>query len=132
MKKPKLALQLLNLINGLLLVTYLFQIMHWPFFLPPIKLMYIIIAAFITFGAKSWIEVKYNISDPIKTNKTTNTIFFIGAGGFVVGILLKVMHWPFGSIALIIGVSTLILAFMLSFILDPDEEDQDPEILDDF
>ena len=131
MKNPKLAIQILNLINGLLLITYLAKTMEWLPILRPVTVIHIIIAAFIVFGLKSWLEVKYEMTDPIKTNKITNSVFMIGAGVFLMGITFKFMHWPFGSLLLFLGVVTVIISYFLSFILDEDDNDSNSEIIDD-
>lgn len=132
MKNPRLILQILNLLNGTLLCIYLVKILGWASLFNPVKLIHIIIAAFILYGLKSWIEVKTNTQDPIKSNKFVNTIFFVGAGMFIGGVAFKLMHWPGSNLLLIIGVFVTCSSFVLSFFAPDSEFSSNEEILDDF
>ena len=132
MKNPRLILQILNLLNGVLLSIYLIKIMGWSAIFNPIKLFHLIIGAFIIYGLKSFIEVNYNTKDPVKTNRYVNAVFFVGAGLFILGIAFKVMHWPFSSLLLIIGVFITISSFVFSFFAPETEDSKNEEILDDF
>jgi len=132
MKNPKLIWNLINSLNGVLLLVYLFKIMHWFSFLGSIQIIHIFIAAIVVYGIRSWLEVKYNIKSPIKSNKITKTIYFLGAGIFVLGFLFKIMHWPFAGVMLILGVLILVSSFIISFFYVAGEEGTiDSEILDD-
>ena len=94
--------------------------------------MHLIIAAFIVYAFKSWVEVKYNTADPIKLNNTTNKLFLAGFIVFVIGIAIKFMHWPFANILMLTGVIIVNLSYLLSFFLSPSNPENDTEILDDF
>ena len=133
MKNPKLIWNLVNSLNGLLLLVYLSKIMNWFAFLIPVKLPHIFIGALAVYGLRSWLEVKYNIKNPIKSNQITKTIYYIGAGLFVLGFLFKIMHWPFSNFLLILGVLILVSSFIVSFffVADEDVEGANSEILDD-
>lgn len=132
MKNPKLIWNLINSLNGVLLFAYLSKIMHWFSFLIDIKIIHIFFAAIAVYVLRSWLEVKYNIKSPIKSNRVTKMIYFIGAGVFVLGILFKIMHWPFAGIMLVLGVLILVSSFVVSFFYVADEDETtNPEILDD-
>ncbi|MFD1551420.1 hypothetical protein DNU06_13540 [Putridiphycobacter roseus] len=132
MKRPKFILQILNVLNGLLLFLYFFKVMHYTSFLGRIEIMHLIIAAFIIYGIKSWIEVKTNTADPIKNNKTTNILFLTGFTIFVLGIAVKFMHWPFANLFMLAGVIIVNLSYWLSFFISANSLTPDTEILDDF
>lgn len=132
MKNSKLIWNLVNSLNGVLLLVYLSKIMHWFSFLSPVKLPHIFIGALAVYGLRSWLEVKYNIKNPIKSNKITKSIYYLGAGLFVLGFLFKIMHWPFASIMLVFGVLILVSSFIVSFFYIGDEDGvTNSEILDD-
>ncbi|MFK8037397.1 MAG: hypothetical protein AB8B74_03855 [Crocinitomicaceae bacterium] len=132
MKNPRLILKLLNLANGFLLLAYLFKVLHWPFLPFKYTIMHIILGAFIIYGVKSWIEIRYDLPNLIKANKTTNMVFYIGLAVFVFGIMFKVMHWPFSSLVFIIGVSTILVAYLLCFFLPDDEQPENDDLIDNF
>ncbi len=131
-KKPKLILQILNLLNGILLSVYLVKIMGWSTTFNPVKLIHIIIGAFIVFGIKSWIEVKTNTKDPIKSNKYVNGVFFVGSGMFILGVAFKLMYWPAQDILLVLGVFITCSSFVLSFFAPDSEKAENEDIIDDF
>lgn len=132
MKNPRLILKLVNLLNGFLLLAYLFKVMHWPLLPFRYTIIHIIIGAFAVYGIKSWIEIKYDLPNLIKANRITNLVFYIGAAIFVFGIMFKLMHWPYSSLIFILGISTICMAYLLCFFMPDDELNENPEVLDDF
>jgi len=131
MKNPKLILQILNLGNALLLSIYLLKIMGWSTIFNPVKLLHLIIGGFAIYGLKSWIEVKTNTKDPIRTNKTVFFVFSIGSAMFIIGLAFKIMHWPMASVLLILGVAIACFSFILSFFVPETEDKTNSDILDD-
>lgn len=132
MKNPRLILQILNLFNGILLSICLIKLMEWTILFNTIKLLHLIIGAFLIYGLKSWIEIKFNIKDPIKTNRFVSAIFFTGSALFIIGVLFKFMHWPFASIILISGVFIACSAFIFSFFFSENEKTEHDELIDNF
>ena len=50
-----------------------------------------------------------------KSGKTwLNYAYSLGAAVVIAGALFKLMHWPFASLMLIIGMSTEVLIFIIS------------------
>ena len=133
MEKPKLIWKIVNSLNGIILILYLFMVLHWPLFYR-FTLVHIIIMVAIVYGLKSWIELKSNINNPIKSNKSTKLLYFIGGGIFTLGILFKIMHWPGGSISLLVGVIILNISFIYVFFVNDTNKTRqsNPDILDDF
>jgi antibiotic biosynthesis monooxygenase (ABM) superfamily enzyme len=106
--------------------------MGWSTLFNPVKLFHLIISAFVIYGLKSWIEVKFNTKDPIRNNKYVSAIFFAGSTLFMAGIAFKVMHWPFSSIMLISGVLIACTSFVFSFFVTETAQTENNEIIDDF
>lgn len=130
MKNPKLILQNLNLLNGALLSIYLIKIMGWSALFNPIKLMHLIVGAFIIYGLKSWVEIKTNTKDPIKSNKTVYSVFIFGSALFLAGIVFKMMYWPLANFLLIGGVFIACSSFILSFFATDTHNDPNTDIID--
>ncbi len=133
MKNPLLTIKILNLFNGLLITTYLFKVMNWYDVFKMVSVTYFIIAAFAAYGIRSWIELKYDIINPIKTNPISKIIYNIGAAFFIVGLLFKLMHWPFAGLSLIGGTALINTGLMITLISDDDHsQPNDSEILDQY
>ena len=132
MKNPKLILQIMNLLNGILLSIYLVKVMGWSSFFNSVKLFHLIILAFIIYGIKSWIEVKFNIKDPVRTNRLISTVFFIGSGLFILGVAFKVQYWPYANLLLISGVFVVCSTFVLSFFVNEDNQTKNDDVIDNF
>ena len=98
MKNPKLTWKIINSLNGFPILLYLFTLMHWPVFYR-FTMVHIIIMIAVIYGLKSWAEVKYNISSPIKNNKIIKMMYFISGALVLIGFLFRVLHWPFSNIA---------------------------------
>ncbi len=131
MKNPKLLLKILNLFDGILVAAYLAKIMHWFAFLRPVTVVHLIILVFIIYGIKSWVEVKYNLTNPIKTNRVTRVVYYLGVSIFIFGMMFKIMHWPFSAMLLITGTITISTGLILSFVIEDETKESNPEILDD-
>jgi hypothetical protein len=132
MKNPKLILQILNLLNGILLCIFLNKIMGWSTFFNPIKLMHLILAAFILYGAKSYVEVKTNTPDPIKTNKYVYRVFYAGAGVFFIGLALRMLHWPLAHFFIFGGILITFSSYVFSFFAPETKKNYEEDIIDDF
>lgn len=132
MTNPRLIIKILNLLNGALLVIFMLKLLHMAAFLNSIKVYHLAIAVAVVYGLKSWIEISNKVGDPVKENKVTNMLFNVGFAIIVIGILFQVMHWPYRVVFYLLGASTVLLAYILSFVLDPTVQESDPEILDDF
>ncbi len=134
MKKVKLILHICNLAYGLLMIVFAVKFSGLFSFLRPVSIFHIIIAVIVVYGLKSWIEIKYDIADPLKTNKLTAKLFNIGNGIVIIGVLIKVMHWSplLSTVLIIIGALAIVSSYILSFVLDADTSEPDSEILDDF
>ena len=132
MKNPKLTWKIINSLNGVPILLYLFTLMHWPVFYR-FTVVHIIIMVAVIYGLKSWIEVKYNMSSPIKNNKTIKMMYFISGALVLFGFLFRVLHWPFSNSLLIIGFSGVIISFIAVFFVDDLNtlKTSNPEILDD-
>jgi len=132
MKNPKLIWKIMNLLYGIPLVIYLFTVLHWPLFYR-FKIVHIIIMIAIIYGIKSWIEIKFNMPNLIRQKRITKSINYIGGGILFVGILFKIMHWPFASILLLLGAVLTLCSFILIFFIDDfnNSKQPNPEILDD-
>ena len=132
MKNPKLTWKIINSLNGFPILLYLFTLMHWPVFYR-FTMVHIIIMIAVIYGLKSWAEVKYNISSPIKNNKIIKMMYFISGALVLIGFLFRVLHWPFSNSLLIIGFSGVIISFIALFFVDNLNElkTANPEILDD-
>ena len=85
----------------------------------------------VIYGIKSWVEMRYDVSDPIKTNKVTNALFYAGYGVIVVGIILQITISQYHIMAFIAGASLMMIAYVLSFFVSENKREKNPEILDD-
>lgn len=132
MTNPRLMIKILNLFNGALLVVFMLKLLHISTFLNSIKVYHLVVVVAVVYGLKSWIEISNKVGDPVKQNKVTNMLFNVGFAIIIFGILFQVMHWPYRVVFYLLGASTVLLAYILSFVLDPSEQESDSEILDDF
>ncbi|UKN02794.1 hypothetical protein K6119_04595 [Paracrocinitomix mangrovi] len=66
-----------------------------------------------------------------KTLNKYSYFFYIGGGLVILGVLFKIMHWPFAAILLLSGSVIGLIAFLLPNAKEKDHPDKD-EILDDF
>jgi len=85
----------------------------------------------VVYGLKSWIEIANNVSDPLRENKITNMLFNAGFGIIVLGVLFKIMHWPYVIFFFLVGSCMVLLSYLLSFVLDRTLPESNPNILDD-
>ncbi|AWG23825.1 gliding motility protein GldL [Flavobacterium kingsejongi] len=58
----------------------------------------------------------------ILSKKATNVLYGLGASVVIIGALFKLMHWPFASEMLIVGLGTEALIFFISAFEPVDEE----------
>lgn len=131
MKNPKLIWKIVNSLNGIPLILYLFTTLHWPLFYR-FTLVHIIIMIAIIYGLKSWIEIKFDIRNLIKKNMMTKMINYIGGGFLLIGVLFKIMHWPFANISMLIGMMGVLVSYVLIFFIEESElTKSNPDILDD-
>ena len=132
MKNKKLIWNLINLLNGVLLLVYMAKSLHWFVILTPIKFYHFILLAAFIYGIRSWFESKHNVDNLVKSNKTTRTIYYLGGGVFILGFLFQLMHWPFAVLFQFIGVGAVVGSFIVSFFKNGDnEKESNPNILDD-
>jgi len=117
MKNTKLIWKIVNSLLGILLLMYVFNVMHWFVFMKSIQNIHIAIVAVIVYLIRYWIEVRYEIGNLIKNNKLTKMIYYLSAGLFVIGVLAKVMHWSFDDISMIIGTVGILTSFILIFFI---------------
>lgn len=131
MSNPRLIIKILNLVNAVLMIAFMLKSLHVVSFLGHIKIYHMAIAVLAVYGLKSWIELANKVGDPVKENKITNMVFNVGFAILVGGITFKIMHWPYDVLMLITGSVMVFLANVLSFVLDSNTVETDPEILDD-
>lgn len=129
--KPLLLIKILNLMNGLLVIIFMLKLLHVFSFLRPFSILQIALAALLIYGLKSWLEVRYEIGDPIRENKLTNMLFYLGLGLTALGVLIKVMHWPYQEIFFLTGGISICAASFISFFVEPSKRETNNEILDD-
>ena len=112
---------------------YVFKIMHWFVFMKPILNMHLAIIGVLIYFIRYYIEVKFKVNNLIKRNRITKMFYYLGIGIFSVGILFKVMHWPFASMNILVGCFSVLLSFFIVFFVDEDINDKqsNPDILDD-
>ncbi len=84
---------------------------------------------FLTFGAIALVLnlISYKSG---KHEKTFNFFYWIGSIVAFIGIMFKILHWPFSSIILIMGAGILVVSFLLPNKFKKVEKDED--LLDDF
>ncbi len=132
MKNAKLVYHICNLALGVLFVVYITDLLHiipFPFHL---ELIHLFIAIIMIQIVKYWIESKYEFSDPIKSNKSSNTFYYLSFGVLALGILLKIKHWPFASILLVGAAILNLISIVISFVKNNENNVSDnTEILDD-
>lgn len=100
-------------------------------FLNPFSIFQIALTALLIYGLKSWLEIRYEIGDPIRENKLTNMLFYFGLGLTALGVLIKVMHWRYQEIFFLTGGISICTASFISFFVEPAKKETSNEILDD-
>jgi len=131
MNNGKLLQRILNLLTVGLLIVLIGKIFFAFELLNQIGTFPAVIALGVIYFAKSWIEVRFNLQDPINANKITKGLYNVGMGSVVLAILFKIMHWPFQYVLMLLGSVLIIVALLLSLVLDPSEKEKDENILDD-
>jgi len=118
MKNKELLWKIVNSLLGVLLLLYVFNVMHWFVFMKSIENIHIGFLAIIIYLIRYWVEVKYELENLIKNNKLTKMIYYLSTGLFVIGILAKIMHWSFDDISMIIGTVGILTSFILIFFVN--------------
>jgi predicted transporter len=96
-------------------------------------ILHILIFVGVIYALKSWIEIKSDVSNPIKNNKLVKKVSFLSGVIVMIGFVFRVLHWPYVNILLIIGFSGIILSNIIIFFVDDLEavKESNPNILDD-
>ncbi len=131
MSGAKSIQRLLNLLTVVLLVVIIGKQFFALPILDVIGTFPAVIALGLIYFMKNFVETHYNITDPILGNRITKMFYYIGMGCIVLAVLFKIMHWPFQTIIMILGVVLMILSFALSLVLEKSEVEKNEDILDD-
>lgn len=132
MKTGRIILHVLNGINVLILVLLVLKTIY--FILPIFNLsffqVFLVLAFF--YMTKILAQARFKIEDPMRANRTTNFLYHAGMGCIMLAILAIVMHWPYSFYPLVLGTGGVLVAFVLSLVVQPTVVDeQNPDILDD-
>lgn len=131
MSEGKLIQRILNLLTVALLVLLIGRIFFILPFFNVIGTFPAVIALGVVYFTKSWVEVRFNLVDPINANRITKLFYNSGMGVIVLAIMFKILHWPYQNVLTLIGAALIVIALILSILLDPSEEERDENILDD-
>ena len=71
--------------------------------------------------------------EAVRENQVTKKVFYIGAGALAIGILFRVMHWPFAQFLIIGGALVILLSYVLGLFLPTSKitREVNDDILDD-
>lgn len=131
MSEGKLVQRILNLLMVALLVLLISRIFFILPFFNVIGTFPAVITLGVVYFAKSWAEVRFNLVDPINSNRITKLFYNSGMGVIVLAIMFKILYWPYQNVVMLIGGALIVMALILSIMLDPIMEERDDNILDD-
>ncbi|GAA3519177.1 hypothetical protein GCM10022393_36640 [Aquimarina addita] len=116
-KKPK---RMLDYARLSLIISFIFQysfsVFHWPYQYVFATWMYLSLLGFIIFYA---IEIFKYKEDSLETKETSKSViisylfYTLAAVGISIGVLCKVMHWPYSSEFLIGGLFFAVLSVFI-------------------
>ena len=90
-------------------------------------------AMLVIYGMKSWVEITSKVTDPIRTSKITSLLMNAALLLLGIGVMFKVLQWPFSAIILLTGSAVGLLTYVLSFVVSADvDSSENPDVLDDF
>ena len=131
MNNGKIIQRVLNLLTVALLIVLIGKIFFDLPVFDVIGTFHAVIALGVIYFTKNWVEVHFNIPDPIFTNRITKMLYNIGMACIVLAVLFKIMRWPYQYVIMLTGSALIIVSFLLSLFLDTSEVEKDENILDD-
>lgn len=132
MKTGKVLLHIMNGLNVLALFVLVFKSVFFVPWLYDVSFYHVLLVLAALYGIKTWVQIKFEVDDPIRINKISNVFFHGGMVMIMLGIVMRVMHWPFSFLPILAGALAVFVAFILSMVLSPSvERSANPDILDD-
>lgn len=132
MKTGKVLLHIMNGLNALALFVLVFKSVFFVPWLYDVSFYHVLLVLAALYGIKTWVQIKFEVDDPIRINKISNVFFHGGMVMIMLGIVMRVMHWPFSFLPILAGALAVFVAFILSMVLSPSvERSTNPDILDD-
>lgn len=132
MKTGKVLLHIMNGLNALALFVLVFKSVFFVPWLYDVSFYHVLLVLAALYGIKTWVQIKFEVDDPIRINKISNVFFHGGMVMIMLGIVMRVMHWPFSFLPILAGALGVFVAFILSMVLSPSvERSTNPDILDD-
>lgn len=120
-------------INALIVLSILFAALRYLHVLPyihkiPMPVFLIAVLAGI------WIKrdmsnVHPEVKDPLLQQQPSKGFFYIGLGILMIGVMNRIMHWPWSSLMLLVSMALILIAWILSFVNSTKDVYED-EILD--
>lgn len=59
------------------------------------------------------------------TNKNKGVLFYVGAGVVMLGVVFRLMHWPYASLLIIAGLLISLMVTLFGRFLNPPEKQED-------
>lgn len=129
----KTFLNILNLLNALILVLFVLWMFDFISLFPGFSMFHLLVIVLAIYGLKTFIEIKFDIHDPIKENRIARVSYYLGTAALCIGIMFRIMHWPLAGILILIGALGVLFSSVIRLILPADETSKlrNDEILDD-